>query len=82
MWELKFAIKEFVYKCIKLLLNIFRIFSVKKDVIVFRSSRGERYHCNPKYITEYILENFRDDFKIVWVFNNPEKYRFLEDKGI
>ena len=54
-----------------------------KNKVIFWSYRGRTYSCNPKYITEYIINNNQDlDIQIVWAFKNIEEYRWLEDKGI
>lgn len=63
-------------------LRIFYIFPINKNKIVFRSSQGEKYNCNPKYITEYLLEHNPDKFRIVWIFNNPSDYQYLKKKNI
>jgi len=64
------------------ILKIFWIFPIKQDRVVFRSSQGTKYNCNPKYISEYLRKYFPDKFELVWVFDNPEKYKFLENMEI
>ena len=54
---------------------------ITKNKIILWSYRGREYSCNPKYITEYILKN-KIDFQIVWAFENPEKFLFLQNRGI
>ena len=39
--------------------------------IVFESFNGRYYSDNPKYLYEYLYENYKDDFEFVWVLNNP-----------
>ena len=39
--------------------------------IVFESFNGRYYSDNPKYLYEYLYENYNDDFEFVWVLNNP-----------
>ncbi len=55
----------------------------KKNKILFESFYGRYYSDSPKYIYEYILENHRDKFDIVWVLDdssvhipgNPKKVK-------
>lgn len=67
-------------KILKFLLKILWIFPMKKNRIVFRSNHGEKYNCNPKYISEYIERNYPDEFELIWIFkkNAYENHRFLE----
>lgn len=55
---------------------------VKKNRVVVKSADANRYECNPKHVTEYLVKNYPDKFEIIWRFNNPEKYKYLEEKGI
>lgn len=40
---------------------------------MFMSHWGNRYNCNPKYLSEYMVKNC-PDWDIVWALANPEKY--------
>lgn len=64
------------------LLRIFWIFPIRANRIVFRSAQGTKYNCNPKYISEYIENNYPGKFQIVWLFDHPEKYSYLKNRGI
>ena len=64
------------------LIRLFWIFPIKKNKIVFRSSMGKKYNCNPKYISEYLLENCKNEFDIVWLLSEPERYSYLKKKGV
>lgn len=64
------------------LFKIFWLFPIKDNRIVFRSAQGTKYNCNPKYISEYIEKNYPGRFQIIWLFDHPEKYSFLRDRGI
>ncbi len=63
------------------IIKILWIIPIDKKKIVFRSSKGEKYNCNPKYISEYII-NHSNDYKVVWIFKNPKKYLYLKEQGI
>ena len=46
------------------------ILKVKNNRILFTSFNGKQYSCNPKYITEYLLEKNHDKYEVIWVLNN------------
>ena len=59
---------------IKLLNSLLYFFPIKKNKIIFISYYGSLYGCNPKYISEYLnIDEFRDRFDRVWVFNDINK---------
>lgn len=56
-------------------LNLFNILPVKNNRIVFYSFNGKQYSCNPRYITEYLLENDpQEKYEIIWAFKKPKHY--------
>ena len=61
-------------KRIKKLLyyNIFNKLPLRKNQIIFESFNGRFYTDNPKYIYEYMLNNYKKDFRFVWVINDPD----------
>ena len=72
-------------------LIYFRYFNKKPIVnnkIIFESFNGEFYSDNPKYIYQYLNENYNEDFEFVWVINdknvkipgNPKKVKRLSLK--
>lgn len=64
-------IKKLIYLTF---IYIFNRFPIKTNKIFFYSYYGSQYGCNPKYITEYIRENYPSDkFDIVWAFNHIQK---------
>lgn len=49
-------------------------------LICFKSFSGKSYSCSPKAIYEYMLTQDKyKDYKFVWAFREPDKYRFLEN---
>ena len=40
---------------------------IKKGTVIFWSFDGKQYSCNPRYLSEYILEN-HPEFKVYWFF--------------
>jgi len=53
---------------------LFRFFPIKQNKLFFVSYYGSQYSCNPKYITEFMVENqLLDRFNVVWVINSKQK---------
>lgn len=53
---------------------------VDEKLICFKSFNGKSYSCSPKAIYEYMLTQDKyKDFKFVWAFTEPEKYKYLEN---
>ncbi|MCE7792503.1 CDP-glycerol glycerophosphotransferase family protein [Salipaludibacillus sp. CUR1] len=56
-----------------LIIHLFNCLPIRKNKLFFMSYYGSQYGCNPKYITEYILNHYPSDtFDIVWAFNEPD----------
>lgn len=66
----------------RLLLLVLYIYPVKKNKIVFMSYNGDQYACNPKKLTEYLLQEHNDDLEIVWILKRPERFNKLKSTGI
>ncbi|MED1205205.1 CDP-glycerol glycerophosphotransferase family protein [Heyndrickxia acidicola] len=49
---------------------LFNLLPIKKNKIFFLSYYGSQYGCNPKYISQYIQKHKKNDFDIVWGFND------------
>lgn len=54
-------------RVLRLLGRSFRVFPVKRNRIVCIAYAGHQYSCNPKYIAEYLLENYPNRFEIIFV---------------
>lgn len=51
-----------------------------EKLICFKSFSGKSYSCSPKAIYEYMLTQDKyKEFKFIWVFREPEKYKYLEN---
>lgn len=46
---------------------------VDQNLVIFESFLGKSYAGNPKYIYQYLLENFGDKFTYVWSYNKEEE---------
>lgn len=56
--------------------------SVKTDdkLLIFSAYNGKSYACSPKAVYEYMIGSGRfPDYRFVWLFDEPEKYGFLEN---
>lgn len=59
--------------CYQLIIILFSFLPIKKNKILFFSYYGNQYGCNPKYISQYLVQN-NLGYKIIWAFTKPEKY--------
>ena len=56
---------------INILTYIFNRFPIKNNKIFLFSYYGSQYGCSPKYISEYIVNNYpKDKFDVVWAFTD------------
>lgn len=58
-----FMIKE---KLLKLCLAPLRLLPIKENRIVFICNRGGGFCCNPKYMAQYIHENYGSQYEIIF----------------
>ena len=63
----------------RVILTPLRLLPVKPKRVLFVSFRGKQYSCNPRYISE-ALEG--SGLELIWAFHEPEKFKYLEEKGI
>ncbi|WP_436629419.1 CDP-glycerol glycerophosphotransferase family protein [Latilactobacillus sakei] len=63
------------------LLQIFGLFYLKKKkIILFSSFAGKGFSDSPKAIYNYLKDNnLLSDYQLVWAFENPEKYTFINN---
>lgn len=48
-------------------------------LVVFSAYGGKNYACSPRAVYEYMLKaECYSGYRFVWIFDNPEKYSFLE----
>ena len=58
--------RYFTKKIMRILLFPFRIFSIKQKQIFIINDLGYNYSCNPKTITEFLLNECGNEFKIIY----------------
>jgi len=62
-----------------------RLLPIKKNRILFTGLTGGKsydYSCNPKYLYEYLRDNYPGEYEYVWAVSDKEKYSFLEEEGV
>ncbi|EHG19524.1 hypothetical protein HMPREF9334_01839 [Selenomonas infelix ATCC 43532] len=80
--------KIVIASCLRYMLFWTKAVSIQKKTILFFSFQGKSYACNPKYITEYIMDEKKrrdspfQDVRIIWAFHNPAPYAYLKERGI
>ena len=60
-------------------LSVF--FPIKNNRIVFKVS-NDKYNCNSKYICEYILNHFTNEFDLVYVTADENAQKYLTKKSV
>ena len=53
--------------------NIFNKLSINENMIIFESFRGQYYNDSPRYIYEYLYENYGDNYEFIWIINDKTK---------
>lgn len=79
---MKETVKFIIIKAIRIMMRLFWIFPVRSNRIVFMAFNAKQYACNPKYISEYLHKQYGSSFEMIWVFDQPEKFSYLQDKRI
>ena len=63
---------------VKYLYPLLRLLPIKKNRIIFEGWWGQKYHCNPRYLYEYINERY-PEYECIWSMND-ENY-LINGKG-
>lgn len=71
-----------IMRILSVIFKIFWVFPLDEKKVIFRSSEGNKYNCNPKYISEYCMRHHSAEFKVLWLFNDTKKYSYLKETGI
>ena len=74
--RIKYAIEHGIQNA----LQLFRVLPLQ-DRVNFIAFSGRQYSDSPRRISELLLKE-HPEIQQVWAFNEPEKFRFLEEKGI
>lgn len=81
-WYIKETAKYLLIRLLQIGIRILYVIPVNSRRIVFHSYVGKQYSCNPRAITEYLLENYPDKYEIIWFFRDPDQYHYLKEKNI
>ena len=74
--KIKYAVEHGIQNA----LQLFRLFPLQNKVS-FIAFSGRQYSDSPRRISKLLLKE-HPEIQQVWAFNEPEKFRFLEEKGI
>lgn len=55
---------------------------IKRNRIIIYSLKQHGYSCNLKYLTEYIRENYPDDFTIMWIVKDQNNCDLVRGYGV
>lgn len=69
----------------KLFFLPFHSFKIKQKRIMFTSliaKKNTAYSCNPKYVFEYLRNTNDKTYEIIWAFENPKNYLFLQQQNV
>ena len=79
MDDLKRYAKKLV---IRTLLTPLRLLPVKKNRVFIINNLSHKFAGNPKYVAEYLLENYGGKLEIVLSVKRPEDYKHLRQQGV
>ena len=60
------------------IIRIFNWFPIRNNKIFLYSYYGSQYGCSPKYISEYLVNNYSNKYDIVWAFNDIDSKKYIE----
>lgn len=60
------------------IIRIFNCFPIRNNKIFLYSYYGSQYGCSPKYISEYLVNNYSNKYDIVWAFNDIDSKKYIE----
>ena len=79
--DVKLRLKYLLERLIQTALGVFRVFPIRPRRILFSAFSGRQYSDSPRRISEALLKE-HPEYEQIWAFTDPEKFRFLEEKGI
>ena len=71
-----------IKKILRLTLSPFSLFPVKSNRVLLLNRLSLKYACNPKAVTEYLLEHYSGKFEIIYAVNQPKNYDGLRQRGV
>ncbi len=73
--------KNIIIEILKRILHIFFVFPIKRNRIFFSAYSGRQYSCNPKYISQWIINNYPEKYDVIWAFSTDEMIKKMENSG-
>lgn len=70
--NLNSLLKMIILHCCRIISNAMNIVPIKEDRLLFYSYNGKSYSCNPRVITEYLIEH-KENCEIIWAFKDVKK---------
>lgn len=78
---MKLRLKYLLESLLQITLQLFRIFPIKSNRVLFSAFSGRQYSDSPKRISE-MLQAMHPEYELIWAFNEPKSFSFLNAKGI
>lgn len=78
---MKLRLKYFVERMLQMLLQVFRVFPIQQNRVLFSAFSGRQYSDSPKRISDELLRT-HPEYQQIWAFTQPEDYAHLQEKGI
>lgn len=64
-------IKFYGKRIIRVLLHVFWLLPIKRNLIVFETFGGKQFSCNPYYVYEYMRVHY-PEYTYIWSLRNPK----------
>ena len=58
-------------------LHLFWLFPIKKNRISFLCYGCKQYSCNPKYISEYLYKHYKNEFELIWYYDDKKMKKLI-----
>ena len=71
----KDGIRYLKKRMMKMALTPFRILPIINNQVLMINDLGYNYSCNPRFITDYLINHYAGEFKIVYSVKNPDNYK-------
>lgn len=66
---------------VRYIYPLFRLFPIKRNRIIFEGWWGKKYHCNPRYLYEYINDN-HPEYECIWSMNDENYLIYGKGKTV
>lgn len=73
--KIKFYVKFAAGCIIRILTRIFYLIPIKNNRILFHAYDAKHICCNPKYIFEYMIKQYPEQYEYIWVLNTDREIK-------